>query len=455
MDNTLTFGAAKDVVTPPMRTTMLGFGTVFGNPYKQIHDDLYVRTLVLIQNGVPEEQKAGKTLVFMSFDLLFHDGSLSDAVADYAQARYGPPRGALHVHYTHTHYGAVGKGYDFNFYDPEYEAFLLQRAKDCLDRAYCNLCEGSVSTARVEGSWNISRRLPVEGDTLFVPNPDGDRDPYLYLLRLCDAEGHVRALLTSFSCHPSNLNAYRTVSAEYPGRLCALLEAQLYGCTALFFQGAGGDAKLRIGAKTSRFTGVSFEEIDEAASAMALRVRETLLRGAWRTLTPDLAGTRFTVPLPLAVEPLSYFQDAVKEYAAGREGRFDKSMVDPKSYSGSLMMWACAQYIVDHYDELPDYLPLAGGVARIARDLHVFTMGGEPSVDVRRVLERLLPPEELLFFGYADAIAYIPTDKMLKEGGYEAGGRAIVEYRLKGACAPGIDALFLEYYGRALRALDA
>ena len=45
--------------------------------------------------------------------------------------------------------------------------------------------------------------------------------------------------------------------------------------------------------------------------------------------------------------------------------------------------------------------------------------------------------------GYTDSTAYVPSDKIISEGGYEHEG-SIVEYRLKGAFAPGIDKLVVD-----------
>ncbi|HCS74275.1 MAG TPA: hypothetical protein DIW17_10415 [Clostridiales bacterium] len=56
----------------------------------------------------------------------------------------------------------------------------------------------------------------------------------------------------------------------------------------------------------------------------------------------------------------------------------------------------------------------------------------------------------MLFFGYNDAIAYVPTDKLLKEGGYEAGDESVTEYRLKGKFKAGIDKRFLKGFKNVL-----
>lgn len=116
-------------------------------------------------------------------------------------------------------------------------------------------------------------------------------------------------------------------------------------------------------------------------------------------------------------------------------------------------MWSDAEYIVKNYDKLHDHLMLNCGIVRIGKGFYIFTVGGEPSYDVKKVLQKLLPEENILYFGYNDAIAYVPSDKMLEEGGYEAGDGSVTEYRMKGKFKKGIDNCFLEGFRNALNQL--
>ncbi len=119
--NKVTFGVSKDVITPAQRATMMGFGSVFGEPFTEVHDDLFVRTLMM-------RDADGEIVVLIAMDLLFHDDSLPEALRDYAGEKYGVKRENLHVSYTHTHFGSAVKGYDFTHYTETYEAFLTAYA---------------------------------------------------------------------------------------------------------------------------------------------------------------------------------------------------------------------------------------------------------------------------------------------------------------------------------------
>lgn len=445
MDNgSIRFGVAKDIITPCIQTTLMGFGGIFGKPFREIHDDLYVRTLVL-------EDSAENRLVLISLDLCFHDEGLTESLREYARDKYRVPHDNLLVICTHTHFGPAVKGYDFNFYEPAYEEFLFTRITQCIDRAYLNRYEGHIAYGTAEGRWNISRRRKIGGHIEFAPDPEGETDNQIYLLKLSDKAGNIKALLANYACHPSNLKERLTISSEYPGRLCQILEQKYYGCTALFFQGCGADSKLRIGADGDKFTPVGYDDCDQVAAEMAERINELLRSDRLLPLDLQIGSKMFQIPVPLEIYPKAYFEKE-SEIHSGRPGvRFDKTHINDKCHD--LLLWACADYVTEHYDELPDKIDLNCGVIRLNPDFYIFTVGGEPSFDVKKVLAKAILGKKMMFFGYSDAVAYIPSDKIIAEGGYEAEG-SVTEYRLKGRIAPGIDELLIKYFADAVKSLN-
>ncbi len=443
------FGISKELITPAVSTSIIGFGTVYGQPFENIHDDIYCRTLLLCDDQ-------GKQSIIMGFDLLFHDSSLQNTLRDYAVEKYHIDRDCLIVNYSHTHFAPAVWGYDFVWTNPEYEAFVIERAKMCIDRAYLNIREGTIEYGAVEGMWNMNRRLPDEdGVYRLRPNIDGERDLSLYFLCLKDNDGRVRGILANYACHPSNFNQYHSISSEYPGRLCAALEYKFYGATAVFCQGAGADTKLRVGAKSSeRFTGINEDELNETALSMAEAIAARIARGGLRDVPLDLRAKSFTVKLPFDLYPKSYFENLKNVVSKGTNVKYDKTIHTLKEYPSSLM-WACADLVLEKYDTMPDYLTLECGMLCLNSDFLICTMGGEPSFDVKTVVTAPFVEvgKTALFFGYSDAIAYIPSDRLLKEGGYEAGAHSVEEYRLKGKFSLGVNDIYRKAYGDAAKEL--
>ena len=438
------FGVAKELITPCIPTTLMGFGSVFGKPFQNIHDDLYVRTLIL-------QDSAENQLVLISVDLCFHDESLTESLRGYAREKYHVSHDNLLVIYTHTHFGPAVKGYDFNFWKPAYEEFLFTRISQCLDRAYLNRYEGHLSYGTAEGRWNISRRRKIDGLIKFAPDPEGETDNHIDILKFSDKAGNIKALLVNYACHPSNLKERLTISSEYPGRLCQILEQKYYGCTALFFQGAGADSKLRIGADGNKFNPISYENCDQVAAEMAEKINELLRSDRLLPLDLEIGSKLFKIRVPLETYPKEFFEKASETHSGQPGVRFDKTHLTDNC--PDLLLWACADEVIEHDDTLPDKIVLNCGVVRLNPDFYIFTVGGEPCSDVKKVLSKVIPGKKRLFFGYSDAIAYVPSDKIIAEGGYEAEG-SVTEYRLKGRIAPGIDELLIEYFTNAVKALS-
>lgn len=421
------FGVGKDIVTPDVRMSMGGYGTLYGLPFLGIHDDLYVKTLVL-------EDDATRVALVTS-DTLMDDFAVCEALADYAQTAHGIPREHLIVSYTHTHCGPAQRGYNPWEATQYYEDFQLERMKASLNRACVTMREGRLSYGVTTGDWNISRRRPVPGeDCAFEANLEYPHDRDLGILRLQDREGADRALLVNYSCHPVTMGASRWLSAEYPGRLCQLLEARYYGATALFFQGAGGCTRPLITAQGKGFRNCTPTDVDGMARSMAAAVEDLLQRQDLRPVDLDLAGCWFTIPLPTEKYPREYFEQIV---------------ADPARHE--LNGEYAARWILEHYDEEP-VVNLHAAVLRLSPDLYVAFLCGEVCYEVKQVVQEVFPGQQVLFVGYGDGTAYIPGDRMLKEGGYEA-NRSTTEFRLPGKFRPGLNERFRQSFAEARRRL--
>ncbi|MBQ2743140.1 MAG: neutral/alkaline non-lysosomal ceramidase N-terminal domain-containing protein [Oscillospiraceae bacterium] len=444
------FGAAKDIITPPKKLPLIGFAHLFGTDFTDVHDDLYVKSLIL-------RDVDGETVVLMSFDLLFHDDSLADELRKYVSEKYGIPPENLHVTYTHTHFAPAVKGYELDWYTNEYEAFLYERSTACIDRALMCMKKGTLEYSSVTGEWNISRRLLVDGEMMFRPNIDGECDKSIYLLKLADESGKTRALALNFACHPSNLSAQSVISSEYPGRLCQLIESEFYGTTAIFFQGFGSDAKLKIGASSSRrFRVVSYDDCNEAVIGMVQKIKAQLMRGEWQKLPVKLGSDVFSLSLPLEIYPKEHYEEFKRAHEEKTDEGFALVKGTPEDIEGNVRRFylSRADFLLDNYEVIPDELMLSCGVIRINPDFYIFSMGGEPGCNIASNLRKAFSEKQIICFGYNNAVAYIPSDKMISEGGYEAAGASVEEYRLKGCIKSGVDKIYEKGYYDAMKRIE-
>ncbi|MCE5241406.1 hypothetical protein LLH23_23320 [bacterium] len=419
------FGVARDLITPPFMMNMAGYGTRRDRGFETIHDDLFVRALTL--------DDGRRRAALLTFDALFHERSFTDRLAAYAREKHGVPPELLVVSWTHSHAGPATADYDPGQESPEYEAFLWERTIACLDRAFLNSFTGRLSVGSVEGDWGMSRRKCVDGKFVNAPNYTADHDRKMDLLRLHSADGAERAVMLVWSCHPVTMGARMNLSGEFPGRLCQLVEAGMYGTQCLFFQSAGGDSRPSIVAAGDTWRTGDFSDVDQMGHAMAEAVQGALRDAPFAPVEFSLAGRSFVVNLDTETYPREFFEP----YAANTDAT-------------SHRVWA--QWTLDHYDTSEPVLPLHCGLIRLGDGLFVAHMGGEVTYEVKQVVAAALAPARVIFIGYTDDCAYIPGDRIIAEGGYEAEG-SVVEYCLKGAIKPGVNAKVTEAFQEAARQL--
>lgn len=413
------FGVARDLVTPALPTHMGGYGSLFGQYFTAIHDDLYVKALVL-DDG---RQKA----LLMTYDLLMHSFELTERLAAYAGQAHGVPREQVVVSYTHNHAGPAIEGYDPGQSSAEYEAFLFERSRTCIDRAFVNMIEGSACFGTVSGDWNINRRARADGKIVNAPNLAGSKDRELNILCLADFHGECRALLLNYACHPVTLASTLWISSEYPGRLCQLLETRFYGCTALFFQGAGATTRPLVSAAPPSWKRCSFEEVDGMAAAMAISVQNAVAANRLVPFELKLAGGTFVVHLETEVQPKAFFTRLLEQ--SDRAPHLRERV----------------KTILENYDGTDNTVPVHGGIVRLGDDLCIAWLCGEVCYEVKQEIAKVFAGTRLIFIGYCDGVAYIPDDKLIGEGGYEVDG-SVVEFCLKGRFKRGITQKLTDAY---------
>ncbi|MBQ2741612.1 MAG: hypothetical protein IJB42_06135 [Oscillospiraceae bacterium] len=428
-------GCSKEIITPikPIKLACVGDSD---KNFSYIHDDVYVRCLAL--------DDGKKMVVLMSVDLLFHDALLNDAIACYANEKYGIDKSSVTVGYTHSHTSPASRGYNRNHHDDEYEELLLTRAKACLDRAVNTMFEAELEHGTFDADFNISRRGQIDGKFVNRPDFDYPRDREFSVLCVRDISGNVRSVIANYACHPVFYPTKDSVSGEFPARLCQLLDTKYYGAVSLFFQSSAGDVRPRPAVDMEKFSdpactwpwkhGLTFSDISVFAEDMCREVSKLIENGGCTKKEVFFDSNAFEIELPMDGKPIEYF---IEEKV--------KRINDPDNvYRNN------AIYISDGgYEKLSDSLMLRASVIKLSDDLYIATLGGEPCFGVRKAIERAFGDKKIIFIGYTDACAYIVDDRILSEGGYEP--TCHLEYCLKGPFKPGLDARYTNAFEKALQ----
>ena len=411
------FGAAKEITTPPFKMKLACSGKMDVD-YEDIYDDVYTRCLVF-ENG---DQK----FILMSFDLLFHDRSLNNAMAEYASEKYGVNKQGVCVCYTHAHTTPASKGYHPLHHDDRYEELLIERGKKCIDSAMANMFEGYYEYGSIEIEMNDSRRALINGRYQNAPDPNKPHDKELFVIAVKDMEGRVRSVFANYACHPVFYPAKLTLCGEFPARLCMELDTMYEGCVSLFSQSAGGDVRPRPVAVqledgTWKWRGGTFAEMEKFGKDLSLLVKSVLDSGKMKRGASLFEAVQFDIPLEMYGRSLEDFQ---KLWERWKDDRYGPNRTNA--------------YLISHggYEKLSDVLMLTCQIIRVDEDFFIATMGGEPCYNVKMIVREVFEGKNLCFVGYTDSCAYIVDDVMIDEGGYEP--TSSLEYGLKGNFKRGI-----------------
>ncbi|MCE9606709.1 MAG: neutral/alkaline non-lysosomal ceramidase N-terminal domain-containing protein [Planctomycetia bacterium] len=434
--------AAKVSVTPDEPMYLAGFGNRVV-PAEGTALDLAAKALAI-------EDGATKTrLVIVTLDLLDVPILLREELEKYVAAKHKLPRESLLVNCSHTHCGP-----ELRFSEEELAAIAPERAAMCrrynrtlvaklsqlIDTALAELAPAQLRYGHARCGFAMNRRLKAEpGDPelyLNRPNPDGVVDHDVPVLKVESPDGVLRAVLFGYACHNTTLN-FKRFHGDYAGTAQHAIEAKHPNVVALFMLGCGGDQNgyPRFKPEYSEQHGRSLALAVEAA----LEAKSRPVRGPLR-LAYDSVALDFQPPP--SIERLKARIATKAEY--------------PKSQGSYLLEWDQRRLACLEKGTLIKSYPFPAQVVRFGDDLLLIGLSGETVVDFSlRFKRELAGPAAVWVAGYCnDVFAYVPSKRVLLEGGYEA--ERAMSYGTKpvmpGPFAPTVEETIVNHVGKLLKA---
>jgi hypothetical protein len=400
-------GAARVKITPDKLMWMSGYANRT-KPAEGTLIDLWAKALVL-------EDPDGKRVALLTMDLVGIPRDLSTAVCADIGKKYKLPREYLCLAVSHTHTGpVVGRSLAAMYFLDETQQRLVDdyaeslRAKlvDLLGAAVGKLAPADLSRGCGHVTFAVNRRNNKEPD---VPNLrdlgrlKGPVDHDAPVLCVRDKQGGVKAIVFGYACHATVLSSFQW-SGDYPGFAQLDLEKAHSGAVALFWAGCGADQN-----PLPRRT----VELAEKYGQQLARGVDDVLAAPMAPVTGKLSAAYAEVDLPSADLPTrdKLVEDSTNKdkYVAARAKQLLQQIKDKGSLAGSY--------------------PYPVQAWRLGDDLTFVALGGEVVVDYSLRLKKELG-DGTWVAGYTnDVMAYIPSLRVLKEGGYEGGG-AMVYYGL-------------------------
>ena len=413
-------GAAKIDITPEQPMWMAGYASR-DQPARGTLIPLWAKALAM-------QDSAGQRGLVLTLDLVGIDRQLSQAICQSLQKEHGLQRAQVLICCSHTHTGPVVGNLRPTHYlqldadqralVDQYRLVLKRKIGQVASQALERLAPARFRWGSGRATFAVNRRenrpesdVPAWRTAAKLKGPVDHDVP---VLTVQDLAGQLKAVLFGYACHATTLDFYQW-SGDYPGFAQRNLERDHPGCIALFWAGCGGDQN-----PLPRRTVALAEHYGRR---LADAVDSVVMTSAMRELAGPLTMNYREIDLPLGTLPsrteLEQNAKSANRYEAARAKmllrQIDSGQPLSPTYPYPVASWQ-----------------LGDGVALVA-------LGGEVVVDYALRLKAELAGTRTWVASYSnDVMAYIPSRRVLREGGYEGGG-SMVYYGLPTIWAPTIE----------------
>ena len=390
-------GLSSVVITPSEPMVMSGYASRKG-VFTGVIQDIQAKAMAL-------EDAEGNRALLITADLIGFTNDLSERICARILERTGLPREAILLNASHTHAGpSVRPNSSIAAESPpepveKYMDELVRKITGIAAEAVSGMQPASLSWSHGITNIMTNRREFTENGIILGHNPRGLVDRTVPVLRVDGADGKVQAVLFGAACHCTTLTGKNMeICGDYAGFAQSGVEERYPGVQAMFMAGCGGDA--------NPYPRSTLEDAKMHGAALAEEVARVL-----ETPLKPLAGplrTAFArVDLPLqrfaSKEDLAHVGEESRSYRRffieGAEKRFEEEGRLPETYNAPFAVW-----------QFGSGLTLVG-------------FSGETLVDYVTFTERALGPLNLWISGYCnDVFGYLPSARVLAEGGYETRG---------------------------------
>lgn len=409
-------GVARINITPELPIWLSGYAAR-DKPAMKVLDELWAKALVL-------EDANGNRAVLVTMDLVGIDRPLSLEVCRRIEKQYGLPRAAIALNTSHTHSGPVVRGNLAPMYSldedqtariKKYGATLADNLVQVVGDALQTTQPARLSWATGKASFAVNRRNNPEAQVLQRRSAGtlvGPVDHDVPVLAIYDTDNRLRAIVAGYACHATVLNDY-FISGDWPGAAQNELERRHPETIALFWAGCGADQN-PLPRRSVALKGDYGREFADSVDA-ALRAPLTPIFSSIQTAYEE-------IDLPFAELP--------------SRAQLELEVASDRPHSG----WA--KYLITVWDRdgglQPNY-PYPIQAWNLGGELNWIFLGGEVVVDYAIRFKSDFGAGSTWVAAYSnDVMGYIPSRRVLAEGGYE-GGEARFPYGLPAEWHPDLE----------------
>ena len=389
-------------ITPTEPLWMGGYASRNRPSEGKIHD-LFAKVLVI-------QDMTGNRIVIVTADLLGITRELRAAIETQVQ-QYGVGSESLLLNASHTHCGPelrsdrllrLGLDARYAALARQYVRRISKRIATLVGEVVSRIEPARLVYSYARAGFAMNRRLPTDKGFINSPNPDGLTDHQVPVLRVENAEGELKSILFGYACHATTLS-FQQLCGDYPGFAQQYLEEAHPGVVALFINGCSADQ--------NPYPRRTLDLARQHGRALANGVETALITKNQKQLRGILSVGLQNVTLRFADPPT-------------------RSELETELQSDNKYIRIHAKGLLDELDThgeiktVFDHFPIQ--VAQFGNDLTLVGLCGEAVVDYSLRCKKELSDKSgnaVWVAGYCnDVFGYLPSERVLREGGYEAGG---------------------------------
>jgi putative membrane-bound dehydrogenase-like protein len=386
-------GFAKVDITPEYPIRLNGFGNRRAES-EGVSQPIFARAMAI-------SQADGSPLVVVAIDNLGIRLTHVDKVARRLKRSRQLPRQNFVLTFTHSHCAPKVSGACDNIFSQTIPAEHQQR----IDQYTGELVDAITASAQQA----IDSRQPSTlgwsvGTVGFAKNrrtPGGPVDHDLPTLVVRDAESkQVRGVYVSYACHCVTLR-FNKISGDWAGYAAEMIERQFPGSVALVSIGAGSDQN------PTEVTPDDIQIAQRQGTEIASEV-ERLAAGQQRSVAGAVRASWQRIDLPLNQLPTREQLIEIAEQGARPTDRHNASTQIAR---------------LDRGEELLSAIDYPIQTWAFGDSLCITFLAGEVCVDYALRLKRELDATRFWLITYSnDFCSYIPSERLVREGGYGGGG---------------------------------
>ena len=390
-------GTGKIDITPTETLWMAGYGSRTKPAEGALHP-LWIKALAL-------EDAEGNRAIIYSTDTLGIPRTVYDNVCQQLKEKLNLDRSQIMLNASHTHCGPVLRGALYDAYPldekniariNEYSIKFEKMVVDLAESAFDNLQPATLSTGRGMSQFAVNRRNNREPDVPMLRKKNalqGPVDHDVPVLVVRNNKGELQALVFGYACHNTTMSFYQWCG-DYAGFAQMALEEHHPGVQAMFYMGCGADQN----PLPRRHVFLAQRYGDMLAAA----VEEALLRPLDK-LSPTLQTEHAFVELEFGTSPTREELTKISQEGARYRSQWAKRLLAEldtgrdlaRTYRYPMQVW------------------------KIGGEQLWVTMGGEVVVDYALAIKKQFGNSTWIAGYCNDVMSYIPSRRVLDEGGYE------------------------------------